>query len=156
MAVNVGNELKKFFALKGIRQDEIAEKLDVSQQFVSKLLSSNASFGKQTAAKWSDVFGLNPAWLRTGEGNMLLEGEGETNDDATANAWDVIQAGSEAFSTMLFKMVEQGKLYPASIVMAKENEIYKLNREIGKLTLELEQAKQEIEQLKNGGQSNGE
>ena len=87
---------------------------------------------------------------------MLLEGEGETNDDATANAWDVIQAGSEAFSTMLFKMVEQGKLYPASIVMAKENEIYKLNREIGKLTLELEQAKQEIEQLKNGGQSNGE
>ena len=154
MAVNVGNDLKKFFALKGIRQDEIAEKLDVSQQFVSKLLSSNASFGKQTAAKWSDVFGRNPAWLRTGEGNMLLEGE--TNDDAPANALDVIQAGSEAFSTMLFKMVEQGKLYPASIVMAKENEIYKLNREIGKLTLELEQAKQEIEQLKNGGQSNGE
>ena len=155
MAVNVGDELKKFFALKGIRQDEIAEKLDVRQQFVSKLLSSNASFGKQTAAKWSEEFGLNPAWLRTGEGEMLL-GESAKDEDTPANAWDVIQAGSEAFSTMLFKMVEQGKLYPASIVMAKDNEIYKLNREIGKLTLELEQAKQEIEQLKNGGQSNGE
>ena len=75
--------LKKFFAEKGLSQTKIAEMVGTSQQTISGLLS-NRNFGKRTAQKWSDAFGLNPAWLITGEGAMLLADKERTTQQQPA------------------------------------------------------------------------
>lgn len=67
---NIGDSLKKYFNSIGLTQQDIADKLGVSQAAVSALLNGKP-FGKKLAQKWADVFGLKPNWLLTGEGEML-------------------------------------------------------------------------------------
>lgn len=150
MADNIGNELKKFFARKGITQEEVAKNLGVSQQIVSRLLNGYG-FGKRTAENWSRLYGFNPAWLRTGEGKMMLEDAQQERLEALA----AIEAGSESFAQQLMQMISDGKLYPANVVRGKDEEISRLNREIGVLTLKLEQAQQELEAYKKTKEENG-
>lgn len=66
----IGNELKAYFLKENLSQEEIARTLNVSQQYISSLLNGKP-FGKNTARKWSEAFGFNPAWLVTGEGSMF-------------------------------------------------------------------------------------
>lgn len=62
--------LRKFFNEKGITQEQIASQLDVDKALVNKLMTGKKAFGKQTARKWSDLYGLSYSWLLTGEGEM--------------------------------------------------------------------------------------
>ena len=62
--------LREFFETKGITQEQLAEKLGVDKAHVNKLISGKKQFGKQSARKWSDLFGLSYSWLLTGEGKM--------------------------------------------------------------------------------------
>ena len=63
--------LKEYFENQGVTQDTLAQKLGVDKAHINKLLNGKKSFGKQTAKKWSDLFGLSYSWLLTGEGDML-------------------------------------------------------------------------------------
>lgn len=65
-------ELRQYFENQGITQKQIAEDLGVDKAYVNKLLNGDKPFGKKTAAKWSDLYGLSTSWLLTGEGDMLL------------------------------------------------------------------------------------
>lgn len=62
--------LRKFFEDRGITQEQVAVKLGVDKAHVNKLMTGKKQFGKQTARKWSDLFGLSYSWLVTGEGEM--------------------------------------------------------------------------------------
>ena len=64
-------ELKEYFESQGISQKEIAYKTEVTPAYVNKLLNGEKGFGKKTAAKWSNLFGLSESYLLTGEGEML-------------------------------------------------------------------------------------
>ena len=68
--VEIGEKLKAYFDSQGHRQQEIANRLGVSQAAVSALLNGKP-FWKKLADKWGNEFGLRPAWLLTGEGQML-------------------------------------------------------------------------------------
>jgi transcriptional regulator with XRE-family HTH domain len=68
--VEIGKKLKIFFDELGYTQQNIADKLGVSQAAVSSQLNGKP-FGKKLAKKWGDAFGLKPNWLLTGEGEML-------------------------------------------------------------------------------------
>ena len=70
--MNKHNDLKKYFDSQGITQKKIADDLGVDKAYVNKLLNGDKPFGKKTAAKWSDLYGLSASWLLTGEGDMLL------------------------------------------------------------------------------------
>lgn len=59
-------KLKKWFAEQGIKQTDIAERLDVSPTIVNNYLNGQRRFGKNVALKWSNAFGLNPLWLMSG------------------------------------------------------------------------------------------
>ena len=63
--------LVRFFKEKGISQDEIAKQLGVSQSYVSGLLTGKKAFGKKQAVRFSELYGLSPSWLLTGEGEMV-------------------------------------------------------------------------------------
>lgn len=65
------NSLSDFFKSQGLTQEEIAVRLGVSQAHINQLLNGKSAFGKRTAQRWSEEFGLSAAWLLTGEGEML-------------------------------------------------------------------------------------
>ncbi len=65
------SKLKNFFSSHGITQTRLAEDLEVSQQYVSRLLTGAAPFGKKTATRFSELYGLSVSWLLTGEGPMM-------------------------------------------------------------------------------------
>lgn len=69
---NVSLPLKAYLKEKKITQKEIAEKLGTSQPYVAQLLNK-AIFSRQMAEKWQELFGINAAWLLTGEGSMLVD-----------------------------------------------------------------------------------
>lgn len=68
----ISKDLTGFFRSRGITQDEIAAQLGVTQQYVSGLLSGKKSFGKKQAQKFSELWGISPSWLLTGEGDMMV------------------------------------------------------------------------------------
>ena len=70
--------LRKFFDDKGITQKQIALQLGVDEAHVNKLMTGKKAFGKQTARKWSDLYGLSYSWLLTGEGEMEVGSSAES------------------------------------------------------------------------------
>lgn len=141
---NISLQLKKFFSGLGLSQRDIANKLGVTQQVVAALLNGRP-FGKKSAMAWSNAFGINPAWLITGEGKMLLlEKEAENSKEPTAI--NVVTELSDAIANEILKLVQNGELYPKNIVEQKEQllkekdmEIQTLNRVIGALQAQIEQ-----------------
>lgn len=141
--------LKKFFADKGLSQSKVAEMVGVTQQTVSGLLSSR-NFGKRTAERWSEVFGFNPAWLITGDGEMFLADK-KRNQTASSQQQDntaktIVELGVSAVATQILELVQNGELYTRtqvqkyeSKIAEQEKTINELNREIGSLRAQLNQ-----------------
>ena len=69
--------LKNHFKKEHLTQEDIAERLGVTQVYVSGLLNGKRAFGKKQAAKWQDLFGISAVWLLTGEGDMMAS-KGDT------------------------------------------------------------------------------
>lgn len=94
--------LKKYFSEKGLTQKQIAEKLEISQAAVGRWLNGKP-FGKKTAAKWSEVFGLNPSWLLTGTGQMLngdmQQGPGPDQISMPKEVFDLIKSQQETMQS---------------------------------------------------------
>lgn len=63
--------LNRFFRERNMKAQDIAEKVGMSRMHINNLLSGKSKFIMKTACLFSDVFGLSPAWLMTGEGEML-------------------------------------------------------------------------------------
>jgi len=95
----VGERLKIFFKEKGLTQVQIAERVGTTQQVVQKLLKGRP-FGKRTAAIWSKEFGLNPAWLITNQGEMMLE-DMNAKINTTKNVVDI---GANAFAEQVLNI----------------------------------------------------
>ncbi|WP_418409298.1 helix-turn-helix domain-containing protein [Alistipes sp.] len=66
----IGNSLKRHFKEQGLTQDKIASILGISQAAVNAQLNGKP-FGKKSAEKWGNAFGIKPNWLLTGDGAML-------------------------------------------------------------------------------------
>ena len=87
---NLTSELKNFFSSRGVSQSQLADDLDVSQQYVSRLLTGVAPFGKKTATRFSELYGLSVPWLLTGEGPMMAA------DVQTGNSVSVVTHGDNS------------------------------------------------------------
>lgn len=71
-------ELKEYLKKESLSQVKMAGILEITQQAVGALLNGKTPFGKGTAKKWEEKFGVRAAWLLTGEGEML-KGGGEVD-----------------------------------------------------------------------------
>ena len=67
---HISKKLKDYFTENGMKQNEIAETLDITQSAVSNQLNGRP-FGINSAKKWSKAFGFSINWLTTGEGPMF-------------------------------------------------------------------------------------
>lgn len=149
---NVPKKLKEFFAANNITQVEAAKRLNTTQQVVSRLLNGKP-FGKRTASLWQEVYGLNPAWLLTGTGEMFVNGGAE---ECTAKK--VVGLASEAVASEVLRLIKAGELYPASVVKAQEQALEAKEREIIRLNVELAKANAQLEQYareKTGAKAKG-
>lgn len=57
----------------GMRKTAFAERLNVSQAFVSQLCSGSSNPSDRTIADICREFHVNEEWLRTGEGEMFVQ-----------------------------------------------------------------------------------
>ena len=67
----VGKIIAADFKLRGITHAEAADRLKVSRQVVTNQLSGKRYFGNKTSQKYHSAFGYNPAFLRTGTGELI-------------------------------------------------------------------------------------
>lgn len=64
------DKLKKYFEEKGITQQQIADALGVSLQYVNQILNGKKFLGKKNAERLANLFGLSKSFLLTGEGDV--------------------------------------------------------------------------------------
>jgi transcriptional regulator with XRE-family HTH domain len=64
-------KLQEFFREQGLTQEDVAARFDVQQPYVNALLTGKKAFGKKTAQRWAEEFGLSASWLLTAEGDMM-------------------------------------------------------------------------------------
>jgi transcriptional regulator with XRE-family HTH domain len=68
----IGVRLKEYFKEKGISQVEIAEKLGIAPSYITKIFKGERGFKKDSAKKWSELFGISEVFLLTGEGPVEM------------------------------------------------------------------------------------
>ena len=68
------DKLKKYFEEKGITQQQIADALGVSLQYVNQILNGKKFLGKKNAERLANLFGLSKSFLLTGEGYVESDG----------------------------------------------------------------------------------
>ena len=69
---SLNNRISRLIESLGIKKTTFAEKLNVSQAFVSQLCSGVSQPSDRTIADICREFNVNEDWLRTGEGEMFL------------------------------------------------------------------------------------
>ncbi|WP_298032090.1 helix-turn-helix transcriptional regulator [uncultured Alistipes sp.] len=141
--IKLGEKLKSFFKEKGLTQEMIAQRMGVSQAYISALLNDRQQFGKKQADKWSKEFGLSSNWLLTGVGPMQNP---VNNQFAQMTEKEIEDTAADTFAEMLMKLYQQGEIYPASIhnkiVAEKNEEIAKRDKRIEELQREVWEFKQ--------------
>lgn len=71
--------LNRFFRERNMRAQDIADKVGMTRAHIGNLLSGKSRFIVKTACLFHNKFGLSPAWLLTGEGEMLGDASPCTN-----------------------------------------------------------------------------
>ncbi len=132
--VDIGDQLKIFFIQRGISQGQIAKTLGVKRPYISRLFNGSAAFGKKTAAKFEELYGLSAAWLLTGTGEMLKDHTAAPsvvtygdNSPAAGNSQTVTHVGTPA------PAVEQ----------RDDEELERLRAEVERLRGEVERGREE-------------
>lgn len=121
--------LGKAYATLGIRQKELAERLGISSSYLSEMKNG----GKQAS---DELYERIEA--------MVEEVTIRERREAESGIEELLQAGANAFTKELLRMMEAKQIAPYAMLVEKDNEIARLNQTIGQL-------KQELKQLKNGG-----
>ena len=78
--VKIGNQIKEYIKIQGVKQKDIAKKLNVSPSYISSIQRNLKGLEDESLDKWANVLGVNRNWLLTGEGSMLKETSNEDNN----------------------------------------------------------------------------
>jgi len=65
MEKNFHETLKNYFASQKMTQNEVADKLQLSRTIISNYLNGQKNFGRHSAQKWANTFGIDAVWLMT-------------------------------------------------------------------------------------------
>jgi transcriptional regulator with XRE-family HTH domain len=60
--------LKHYFDENGITQQQVADSLGVSLQYINQILNGKKSLGKKNAERLANLYGLSKSFLLTGDG----------------------------------------------------------------------------------------
>lgn len=68
----INERIRKVVELSGLSKTAFAQKINVSQQYISKLVN-NGTPSDRTISDICREFGVNEIWLRTGVGEMFMQ-----------------------------------------------------------------------------------
>lgn len=123
------SEMRQYFESQSITQKTIAELLQVSPAYVNKLFLGKKEFGKKTAEKFKDLFGLSQSWLLTGEGPMLAPASG-SESSSIVNGPNSSQAVGDGATAVNGEGVKEC----LEIVRQQQESIAKLVETVNRLT----------------------
>ena len=83
----------------GIKKTEFADRLNVSQAFVTQLTKGVSRPSERTISDICREFGVNEQWLRTGEGEMFVEMS--RDEEIAAFVGDILSEDSDDFKHRL-------------------------------------------------------
>ena len=110
---NVKERLISYIETKNEKKAHFERNIGASNGYINSIKNSiSPDFLEKISTIYPD---LNFEWLLIGKGNMLKLDEENTKQDAFVN------------------LFLEGKIYPASAIKEKEEEIARLNKEIGRL-----------------------
>ena len=73
--MTINERIRTLRKQKGLTQTELGDKIGLKKSAISKLESDGNSVTDQNIRLISEAFGVNPAWLRTGEGKAQVDEE---------------------------------------------------------------------------------
>lgn len=91
---DLSQRISKVIDTIGIKKTIFAEKLNVSQAFVSQMCSGASQPSDRTIADICRTFDVNEDWLRTGEGEMFVQ---KSRDEHLAAFFGDILSGQPDF-----------------------------------------------------------
>ncbi len=113
----------KYFDTKGIKPTAFEKKIGLSNGYLGKMEKRNADIGESILIKIiENCPDINPEWLMLGTGNMIKK-----DDDNN-------------------KITNVGSIDLMTMIKEKDQEIAKLNREIGALGAEIVNLKKKLAQ----------
>lgn len=68
---NIGIALKEHFKAQKMTQQQVADRLGVTQPFIGRVFRGEYSFGKKAAREWANAFGFSYSFLLSGEGTLF-------------------------------------------------------------------------------------
>ncbi len=91
---DLSNRISQVIDTLGLKKTVFAEKLNVSQAFVSQMCSGVKQPSDRTIADICRTFDVNEEWLRTGEGEMFVQ---KTRDEELAAFFGDVLSGQPDF-----------------------------------------------------------
>lgn len=70
---SINNRIAKVFEESALTKTDFARKLNITPQFISRLILGTSNPSERTLIDIADKFCVNEEWLRTGEGPMKIE-----------------------------------------------------------------------------------
>lgn len=135
--------IKAFRAKNKITQKELAALLDCTQSFVSAVEKGLRPFPKEMLVILQSKYG-DISDCMTEENNLNNQAQSSKRVSLTDESLDFITAGGEAFSLHIVKMMNDRLIAPYGLLVEKDKEIEKLNRQIGRLEAQLELVKKDV------------
>jgi len=103
----IGRMIAAYFKENRISQEEAASRLGLaSKQVVANQLYGKR-FGRDTAAKYANVFGFNEMFLLTGKGELLLASESDQTEKLkkeNAELFDLVKSQQETINQLSRKL----------------------------------------------------
>ncbi|AQX00418.1 helix-turn-helix domain-containing protein [Elizabethkingia anophelis] len=110
MKETVNDRIKKFYESQNITQNDFAESIDSSQQYISAIVNNKRSAGPGFLLSIVEKYPqLNMHWLMRGEGAMLLPTKDQVNYIAkTINAYDMGHMSPYEYDVITYDNLDQG------------------------------------------------
>ena len=99
----MNERIKKIIEELGLKKVDFANRLHISQPFASELCSGAKSPSDRTISDICREFGVREAWLRTGEGEMVVQDT--QSEQVAAFLADLTKDDSDTFKKRFVEML---------------------------------------------------
>lgn len=135
-------DLKRFRKDKKLTQNELADILSCGQAFISHVEKGIKDLPQDKRSILEERYG-NICSYDTGNITYINKEEKtpQKTEEVRTDPKDLLFAGADAFSRQIIQMMNEKLIAPYSMLIEKDKEIERLNREIGRLQTKIEEGK---------------
>lgn len=135
-------DLKRFRKDNKLTQEEMADILSCGQAFISHVEKGIKDLPQDKMNILEERYGNICSYIL---GNITSVNKEQKQlkkmEEVKTDAKDLLFAGADAFSRQIIQMMNDKLIAPYSMLVEKDKEIERLNREIGRLEARLEEGK---------------